>query len=117
MFFLTGSAMAHCFSQNYISGTVSLHGFNTAGETTIAPGATLFLYKVNCFSKEDLSIKEILQQLAQDSGTLVLTGTSTQTLTGRFTIGSVQLDNASGASIIATEPNTMITILDSLSFW
>ena len=107
----------HSYSQNYISGTVSLHGDNTAsGATTVAPGASLKMNK-NSFYEQGAFINQgDSTAISADSGTLVLNGTKGQTITGRFKVGALLLDNAAGAFINNTEPNTIVTILDYVGF-
>ena len=113
---VTGSVL-YASSQNYISGTVSLHGNNTAGgATTVAPGASFIINK-NSFYEQGAFINQgDSTAISADSGTLVLSGTNGQAITGRFKIGALRLDNAAGAVINNSEPNTMVTILDSVSF-
>lgn len=117
LFWLMSSAFISAFSQNYISGTVSLHGTNTAsGSTTVASGASLILNRNALYEQADFINKGDVTALSADSGKLVLSGSTAQNITGRFKIGAVQLDNTAGVTINNNEPVTMVTILDSVSF-
>ncbi len=113
----TGVIGSSAFAQNYISGIVSLYGDNTAsGSTIVAPGASFFLYKNKFYEQAGFINHGDSVAISADSGTLVLSGTAAQTLTGRFKISSIQLTNSNGAVITTDEPITMVTILDSVNF-
>ncbi len=111
-------ATTHSYSQNYITGTVSLHGNNTAsGTTTIAPGASLAFHNYTFFEQADFINQGDSTAISADSGTLVLNGATGQNITGRFKISALQLNNGNGVSINSSVPLlTMVTILDSVFF-
>ncbi len=104
-------------AQNYISGTVSLYGSNTAsGTTTVAPGAAFHLNNNTFYEQADFINLGDSTAINGNNGRLALNGSAAQKITGRFNIGALQLLNAAGASINTTASPTMITILDSVSF-
>ncbi len=110
---LCGSA----FSQNYISGTVSLHGPNTGGGTTTVASGASFLFYNNTFYEQDGFINlGDSTTISADTGTLAFNGSAAQTVTGRFKLGGLRLMNAAGVTITNSVSPSMITILDSVSF-
>ena len=106
-----------CFAQNYISGVVSLHGDNTiSGSTTVAQGASLILNKNKLYAQAGFVNRGDSTAISADSGTLVISGTGSQGITGRFKISALQISNSSVVSLSTTVSPTMVTILDSVTF-
>ena len=109
--------LASASGQNYVSGIVSMYGTNMAsGTTTVAPGASFYFNKNTFYEQAGFINLGDSVAISADSGTLALSGSTLQTLSGRFKISALQLLNAAGAGINNTVPVTMVTILDSVSF-
>lgn len=105
------------FSQNYISGTVSLYGSNAAGSsTTVTQGASMLFNNSTFYEQTNFINLGDSIAISADTATLALNGSGSQTVTGRFKLGAFSIYNAAGTSVVSGSVPTMVTILDSVSF-
>ena len=105
------------FSQNYISGTVSLYGPNAGGgSTTVAQGASMLFNNSTFYEQAGFINLGDSIAISADTATLALNGAGTQTVTGRFKLGAFSIYNAASTSVVSGSVPTMVTILDSVSF-
>ena len=101
------------FAQNYISGIVSMYGNNTAsGTTTVANGASLIFNNSKLYAQAGFVNLGDSTAISADSGTLVMSGSASQGITGRFKISALQISNNSMVSL-----NTLPSLLLWLPFW
>ncbi len=114
--FIAGIGSAS-FAQNYVSGIVSMYGDNTAsGNTTVANGASFIFNNSKLYAQSGFVNFGDSTAISADSGTLVMNGSASQEITGRFNISALQISNNSMVSLSHAVYPTMVTILDSITF-